>query len=86
MMEKFPYIELYRESKRDGAITTFSLILLLLDNTSNIIAIIFKLVTTRALSELLESPYFLANFRHFIAHCTLHLDSEQAYCEQEIPF
>jgi len=78
MVEKLPYIELYRESKRDGAFTTFSLILLLLDNISNIINIIFKLVTTRTLSKLLESPYFLANFRHFIAHCTLHLNSEQA--------
>jgi hypothetical protein len=67
-MEKFLYIELYQESKRDGAFTTFSLIPLLLENISNIIAIIFKLVTTRALSKLLESPYLLANFCQFMAH------------------
>jgi len=53
MMEKLPYIELYQESKRDGAYTTFSLIQLLLKNISNIITIIFKLVTTIALSKLL---------------------------------
>jgi hypothetical protein len=68
MMEKLPYIGLYRESKRDGAFTTFSLIPLLLENISNIIAIIFKLATTTALSKLLESPCLLANFRQFIAH------------------
>lgn len=77
-MEKLSYIELYQESKRDGAFTTFSWNLLILDNISNMMAIIFKLVTTWDLSNPLESPYFLANFRHFIAHCTLNLNSEQA--------
>jgi len=78
MLEKLSYIEFYRESKSDGAFTTFSLILLLLENVCNIIAIISQLVTTRALSKLLESPYLSANFRQFIAHYTLHLNREQA--------
>ena len=77
-MEKLPYIDLYRESKSDGAFTIFSLIPLLLENISNITAIIFKVVTTKDLPKLLESPCLLANFRQFIAHCTLNLNRELA--------